>query len=122
MELNSGRAEVAAVIPQCGAAAEAIGDGGGLVRQLPHPVHRDPGGARRRMGPTRAEADRADWCLQYSVGGRAARPAILHASQCWVPGVSMEGISREQAVEALTSAGIPPCFLCRPENELGVLD
>lgn len=37
VELNSGRAEAAAVIAQCGAAAEAIGDGGGPVRQLLHP-------------------------------------------------------------------------------------
>ena len=63
-----------------------------------------------------------DWVLQYGVGGRAVRPAMVHTSQCWAPGGSMEGISREQAVEALTRGGVPPCGLCRPERELGVLD
>lgn len=63
-----------------------------------------------------------EWCVQYGVGGRAVRPAMVHTSQCWAPGASMEGISRDQAIEALTSGGVPPCFLCRPESELGVLD
>ncbi|MFC9608755.1 DUF6233 domain-containing protein [Streptomyces niveus] len=63
-----------------------------------------------------------DWALQYGVGGRAARPAMVHTSQCWVPGATMEGISRNQAIEALTRSGVPPCIMCRPKRELGVLD
>ncbi|MCI3221830.1 DUF6233 domain-containing protein [Streptomyces sp. NP-1717] len=63
-----------------------------------------------------------DWALQYGVGGRAARPAMVHTSQCWVPGAAMEGIGRDQAIEALTRGGVPPCVMCRPERELGLLD
>ncbi|MEV8402606.1 DUF6233 domain-containing protein [Streptomyces niveus] len=73
--------------------------------------------ARRRPPPPAP-----DWCVQYGMGGRAVRPAMVHTSECWVPGVSMEGVSRAQAIEALTRGGVPPCILCRPERELGVLD
>jgi hypothetical protein len=38
VELDGGVAEAAAVITQRGGASEAGGDGGGLVRQLPHPL------------------------------------------------------------------------------------
>ncbi|MFD3920177.1 DUF6233 domain-containing protein [Streptomyces sp. NPDC058595] len=73
--------------------------------------------ARRRPPPPPP-----DWVVQYGIGGRAVRPAMVHTAQCWVPGGSMEGISRTQAIEALTSGGVPPCILCRPEKELGVLE
>lgn len=74
--------------------------------------------ARRRPPPPPP-----DWCVQYGMGGRAARPAMVHTAECWIPGAaSMDAVSREQAIEALTRGGVPPCVLCRPERELGVLD
>ncbi|WP_079127782.1 DUF6233 domain-containing protein [Streptomyces niveus] len=74
--------------------------------------------ARRRPPPPPP-----DWCVQYGMGGRAVRPAMVHTAECWIPGAaSMDAVSREQAIEALTRGGVPPCVLCRPERELGVLD
>lgn len=73
--------------------------------------------ARRRPPPPPP-----DWAVQYGTGGRAVRPAMVHTSECWTPGASMEGISRTQAIEALTRGGVPPCILCRPEKELGLLE
>lgn len=73
--------------------------------------------ARRRPPPPPP-----DWAVQYGVGGRAIGPAMVHTAQCWTPGASMEGINRTQAIDALTRDGVPPCILCRPEKELGVLE
>ncbi|MEV8417817.1 DUF6233 domain-containing protein [Streptomyces niveus] len=59
--------------------------------------------ARRRPPPPPP-----DWCVQYGMGGRAVRPAMVHTSECWVPGASMEAVSRAQAIEALTRGGVRP--------------
>ncbi|MEV8353172.1 DUF6233 domain-containing protein [Streptomyces niveus] len=69
--------------------------------------------ARRRPPPPDP-----DWALEI---GKGALPVWVHTTECW-NSFFMHAISREQAIEALTRGGVPPCILCRPERELGVLD
>ncbi|MFC9608724.1 DUF6233 domain-containing protein [Streptomyces niveus] len=59
-----------------------------------------------------------DWALER---GKRALPKLVHTGQCW-NSFFMQGITREQAIEALTRGGVPPCPRCEPDKELGVLD
>ncbi|MFC9602527.1 DUF6233 domain-containing protein [Streptomyces niveus] len=66
----------------------------------------------------RPPAPPPDWALER---GQRAKPKAIHTSQCW-NSFFMQGITREQAIEALTRGGVPPCARCEPDKELGVLD
>lgn len=69
--------------------------------------------ARRRPPPATP-----DWALER---GERAKPKAIHTSLCWNE-FFMQGITREQAIEALTRGGVPACRTCEPDKELGVLD
>ncbi|WP_405611282.1 DUF6233 domain-containing protein [Streptomyces sp. NBC_01511] len=69
--------------------------------------------ARRRPPPPDP-----DWAVQ---AGERGKPKMVHTSACWNP-FFMLAITREQAIEALTRGGVPPCDRCEPDKELGVLD
>ncbi|MFC9602518.1 DUF6233 domain-containing protein [Streptomyces niveus] len=69
--------------------------------------------ARRRPPPATP-----DWALER---GKRALPKLVHTGRCW-NSFFMQGITREQAIEALTRGGVPACPQCEPDKELGVLD
>jgi hypothetical protein len=62
------------------------------------------------------------WAFEYGIGGRSRPPVYVHAGDCWKPGWAMRGITREQALEALTRGNVPACPECRPDAALGILD
>ncbi|MFD6988584.1 DUF6233 domain-containing protein [Streptomyces sp. NPDC059943] len=69
--------------------------------------------ARRRPPPPTP-----DWALER---GEHALPKLVHTGECWSE-FFMQAITREQAIEALTRGGVPPCARCKPDKELGVLE
>ncbi|MEU9117507.1 DUF6233 domain-containing protein [Streptomyces sp. NPDC048483] len=60
-----------------------------------------------------------EWVVQLSVGSEG-RPIAVHVGGCASAGRRARGISRDQAIRALTD-GLEPCALCRPDTELGIL-
>lgn len=70
--------------------------------------------ARRRETVERVAPD---WVLQGMIN---AGTQMVHAGDCWAGGGKrMKGISREEAVEALTR-GAEACNVCRPDTLLGL--
>jgi hypothetical protein len=60
-----------------------------------------------------------DWMLERGLNGHSP-PVYVHSGGCWNAGRRSSGISREEALRALTE-GVPACPQCRPEARLGVL-
>ncbi|MFI9155406.1 DUF6233 domain-containing protein [Streptomyces sp. NPDC053367] len=60
------------------------------------------------------------WLLELGLN-RAAPPVHVHVGDCWDTGGRSRGISREEALQALTD-GTPACTHCRPDTALGYLD
>lgn len=60
-----------------------------------------------------------DWLIEQGLNGGA--PVYVHAGGCHMAGKRNRGVTREQAVYALTQ-GVDACTHCRPDTELGVLD
>ncbi|MFI8930921.1 DUF6233 domain-containing protein [Streptomyces sp. NPDC053474] len=62
------------------------------------------------------------WLLETAVGGGVAM--YVHVGSCWsgrnCPG--SRSITREQALQALTSGSTKPCPQCRPDTALEVLE
>ncbi|MFI9824431.1 DUF6233 domain-containing protein [Streptomyces sp. NPDC052013] len=61
-----------------------------------------------------------DWLLELGLN-RTSPPAYVHAGDCWNAGHRSRGVSRDQALRAI-SDGVKPCPHCRPDTELGYLD
>ncbi|MGW1953402.1 DUF6233 domain-containing protein [Streptomyces sp. NPDC001920] len=61
-----------------------------------------------------------EWLLERGLSGRA--PAYVHVGGCWNAGKRSKGITRDQALRALTEQGVPQCPHCRPDTALGILD
>lgn len=59
-----------------------------------------------------------DWLLEQGPSGRT--PVYVHAGGCWSMGKRGRGISREQAIQALTEGGVVACPVCRPDSALGI--
>nr|WP_241844920.1 DUF6233 domain-containing protein [Streptomyces silvensis] len=83
--------------------------------------------AEERRQAERAEGERRrppapDWLLEKGVDGRA--PTYVHDGSCWSArkGPRCVGITREQALRALSVDRITPCPQCRPDAVLGVLE
>jgi hypothetical protein len=61
-----------------------------------------------------------DWVIEYGIsGGRT--PIYVHTGGCGLPGGRKRGLTREQALRALTVDQVPPCAVCHPDTDLGVL-
>ncbi|WP_228982246.1 DUF6233 domain-containing protein [Streptomyces sp. DH12] len=60
-----------------------------------------------------------DYRIQRSPGADRA-PTAVHIGSCGM-GRKAPGVSADTARRALAD-GIPPCEVCRPESELGILD
>ncbi|MEV0444064.1 DUF6233 domain-containing protein [Streptomyces spectabilis] len=81
----------------------------------------------QRQQAERAEGERRrppapEWLLEKGVDGRAA--TYVHVGSCWSgrKGARSQGITREQALQALTVDRTEPCPQCRPDTALGVLE
>ena len=60
-----------------------------------------------------------DWLIERGIG---EGPAVyVHVGGCHMAGKRSKGVTREQALRALTD-GVAACPHCRPDTELGVLD
>ncbi|MEU0370619.1 DUF6233 domain-containing protein [Streptomyces sp. NPDC006283] len=59
------------------------------------------------------------WCLSYDIGAQR-RPIEVHVGGCGMA-KRTKTVSREQALEAITTGGVEACAFCRPDTELGVL-
>jgi hypothetical protein len=73
---------------------------------------------RQRGIETRPPAP--DWLIELGLN-RDAPPVQLHMGDCWNAGKRHKGISRDEALRALTD-GVKACGACRPDSELGFLD
>lgn len=67
-----------------------------------------------------ARPPQPDWLLEQSLS-RDVPPVYVHVGGCWNAGKRSRGVSREQALRALTE-GVDACPHCRPDSELGFLD
>ncbi|MFE3250690.1 DUF6233 domain-containing protein [Streptomyces sp. NPDC059209] len=74
--------------------------------------------AGRRARPSLAAPATPDWALER---GQHEKPELVHTSQCWNE-FSMQSVTREQAIEALTRGGVSACLRWEPDKDLGVLD
>ena len=61
-----------------------------------------------------------DWLLEAGLN-RDSPPVYVHVGGCHIAGKRSRGISRDQALRALTE-GVDACSHCRPDSELGYLD
>ncbi|MFD9073652.1 DUF6233 domain-containing protein [Streptomyces lasiicapitis] len=79
-----------------------------------------PGGARGGGKCRRPPAP--DWLLEKGLDGQAA--TYVHVGWCWSAkkGGRTQGITRDQALQALTTSRIDPCPQCRPDTALEVLE
>lgn len=73
---------------------------------------------RRRRDQRRPPAP--EWVIEQSLS-RDVPPVYIHVGGCHMAGARTKGVTRDQAVRALTD-GITPCPHCRPDTELGLLD
>ncbi|MFE2600140.1 DUF6233 domain-containing protein [Streptomyces sp. NPDC059396] len=62
-----------------------------------------------------------DWVIEYGIG-QGRPPVAVHTGECYRPGGRMKGITREQALRAVTVDQVRACALCSPDRALGVLD
>ncbi|MEU0006540.1 DUF6233 domain-containing protein [Streptomyces sp. NPDC006314] len=61
-----------------------------------------------------------DWLVERGLDGRNA--VYVHVGGCSSAGGRSKGVGREQAVRALTEAGVAACPLCRPDTVLGIIE
>ncbi|MFD8199956.1 DUF6233 domain-containing protein [Streptomyces sp. NPDC059701] len=61
-----------------------------------------------------------DWLLEMGLN-RDSPPVQVHVGGCWNAGKRVRGISRDEALRALTD-GVKACGACRPDTELGYLE
>jgi hypothetical protein len=61
-----------------------------------------------------------DWLLEQGLN-RDSPPVQVHVGGCWNAAKRSKGISRAEALRALTS-GVKACGACRPDSELGYLE
>lgn len=61
-----------------------------------------------------------EWAIERGLNGRSA--VYVHVGGCASAGGRAKGVDRDQAVRALTEAGVPACPLCRPDTVLGILE
>jgi hypothetical protein len=62
-----------------------------------------------------------DWVIEYAISG-VRTPIYVHTGDCRLPGGRKKALTREQALRALTVEHVPPCSVCHPDQDLGVLD
>ncbi|GAA2200516.1 DUF6233 domain-containing protein [Streptomyces bangladeshensis] len=67
-----------------------------------------------------ARRNAPEWAVEHGLNGRTA--VYVHVGGCTGAGGRAKGVGREQAVRALTEAGVPACPLCRPDTALGILE
>ena len=72
--------------------------------------------AARRAPPAPPE-----WVIEYAISG-SRTPIYVHSGICRLPGGRRKSLTRDQARRALTVDQVPPCGVCHPDRELGVLD
>ncbi|MFE9850371.1 DUF6233 domain-containing protein [Streptomyces sp. NPDC005576] len=93
-----------------------------IALQLDH-IDKAIAAAERETAPARQPAvertveppPTPDWGITRQ--GRGAPVTEIHRGDCWAYAGRMEPISREQAIAELR-AGVQPCDVCRPEQEL----
>ncbi|MQY35417.1 hypothetical protein SRB17_33940 [Streptomyces sp. RB17] len=61
-----------------------------------------------------------DWLIERGLNGRTT--VYVHVGGCTSAGGRAKGISRDEAVHALTEGDVDPCPLCRPDTALGILE
>lgn len=74
---------------------------------------------KERQHGEQVRAPEPEWLIERGLQGR--RTVYVHAGGCWNAGKRSRGVTREQAVRALTD-GIDPCPACRPDSALGILE
>ncbi|MGW6981936.1 DUF6233 domain-containing protein [Streptomyces sp. NPDC054932] len=72
--------------------------------------------ARRRPLPAPPQ-----WWIEYGIGARCT-PARLHTGDCPMTGRARPSTAQSIRQIPLTVPGVVACPLCRPDNELGLLD
>lgn len=72
-----------------------------------------------RIRGEQARPPAPDWLIEQGLGGRTA--VYVHIGGCWSGRKRTEGITRDQARQALAD-GVDACPHCRPDTELGVLE
>ncbi|MFB9558609.1 DUF6233 domain-containing protein [Streptomyces roseoviridis] len=74
----------------------------------------------RAMRPVR-ELPKVEWVLSYLREG--GRPVVdrVHASGCSMASSHTKPLTRDQALQLLSSSAVPACPICRPDTDLGVL-
>lgn len=72
----------------------------------------------RQRGQQRRPPD-PDWLLEPGIN-RDSPAVCVHAGGCHMAGKRSRGVTRDQAMRALTD-GIEACSHCRPDTELGIL-
>ena len=76
--------------------------------------------SERRRGIA-ARPPAPDWMIEQSLNSHHTPPVYVHAGGCPMAGKRSKGVTREEAVRAL-SEGVDPCPHCRPDTDLGMLD
>ncbi|MFE1246988.1 DUF6233 domain-containing protein [Streptomyces sp. NPDC058735] len=75
--------------------------------------------AEQRHGEKRRPSA-PDWLLEQGLN-RDAPPVQVHTGGCWNRGKRSRGVSRAEALRALTD-GVKACGACRPDSALGYLE
>lgn len=72
--------------------------------------------------PVRALPDAPAYVLSYLRKRGQPVADSVHLGDCRQVSHHTRPLTREQALQAITSGGIRACEICRPDSELGVLD
>ena len=72
--------------------------------------------------PRRALPDKPEYVLSYLRERGQPIADSVHLGDCKQVSHHTRPLTRDQALQAITSGGIRACEICRPDSSLGVLD
>lgn len=76
----------------------------------------------RERASRRPLPDGPSYVLSYLRAGGQPTADSVHTGDCKQVSHHTKPLTREQALQAITSGGLRACEICRPDSELGVLD
>ncbi|MFI8962031.1 DUF6233 domain-containing protein [Streptomyces sp. NPDC053493] len=76
----------------------------------------------RERASRRPLPDGPAYVLSYLRAGGQPTADSVHLGDCRQASHHTRPLTREQALQAITSGGLRACEICRPDSELGVLD
>ncbi len=74
------------------------------------------------MRPVRQLPTGPTWVLSYLRQRGQPVEDSVHLGDCRMASHHAKPLTREQALQAITSGGIRACEICRPDSDLGVLE